>query len=176
MEKVIWRMSQHYNDMEEFRLADAYKMLYQGCLGPEHAIPDPEAVKQWLYKEWEDVEASSLEGLFVDISIQQPIYRINLRAAKAFEITKGQILEEFMSLAREFPKRPDLLREYWQKISQQIQNGKKLVCNPEDLAHFNREILKNDYPAVHHSSEYREINKPSYRLVDDINLDARFSE
>ncbi len=168
VEKVIWRMSQHYNDMGEFRLADAYKMAYQGCMGPEHAITGPNAVRQWLDKEWDKIEANSSEGLYVDLSIHQPIYRINLRTAKFFEITKDQIHDEFLNLAKIFPRRPDLLREIWAELTAQIKAGKELVCNPQELAEFNRTIEENDYPAVHHSLEYREINKPSYRLVDEI--------
>ncbi len=168
MEKVIWRMSQHYNDTEEFRLADAYKMVYQGCMGPEHAITDPDAVRQWLDKEWEGIEASSSEGLYVDLSIHQPVYRINLRAAKAFGITKTQIHEEFLNLAEIFVKHPDMLRDIWAEVTAQIKAGKKLVCNPQDLAEFNRTIEENNFPAVHHSPEYREKHKPAYRLVDEI--------
>lgn len=168
MEKVIWRISQHYNDMEEFHLADAYKMVYQGCMGPEHAITDPEAVKLWLDSEWKEIEASSSEGLYVDLSIHQPVYRINLRAAKVFGITKDQIHDEFVNLAEIFTKRPDLLRKIWAEVTNQIETGKELVCNPKELAQFNKMIEDNDYPAVHHSPEYREIHKPSYRLVDEI--------
>ena len=145
-------------------------------MGPEHAITSPDAVKEWLDNEWEEIEASTHDGLFSDITIHTPIYRINLRAAKAFEITKDQILEEFIDLAKTFPKRPDLLKEIWAEITNQIEAGKELVCNPQELAEFNLAIEKNDYPAVHHSKEYSEINKPSYRLVDEIIPDARFSE
>lgn len=137
-------------------------------MGPEHAITSPEAVKQWLDKEWDSVEASTHDGLFADVTVHTPIYRINLRAAKAFGITKEQIYNEFIDLAETFPKRPDLLKELWKEISHQIESGNELVCNPQELAQFNQGILKNDYPAVHHSPEYREIHKPAYRLVDEI--------
>ena len=168
VEKALALMRLHYLDFPEFMIADAYKLAYQGCMGPEHAVSDLDAVKQWLDKEWESIEASSSEGLYSDITIHMPIYRINLRAAKFFGIAKSQIHEEFVSLAEEFPERPDLLRDIWKEVSQAIESGGGIVCNPRDIEEFNSTIEKNDYPAVHHSPEYREIHKPAYRLVDEI--------
>ncbi len=168
MDKISMRIYIHSLDYPGFCIADAYKLVYQGCMGPEHAITSPEAVKQWLDKEWDSVEASTHDGLFADVTVHTPIYRINLRAAKAFGITKSQIHEKFLNLAEEFPKRPDLLIKIWAEISCQIELDNELVCNPKELAEFNKTIEENDFPAVHHSPEYREINKPAYRLVDEI--------
>ena len=178
LDKISMRVYIHSLDYPGFCIADAYKLVYQGCMGPEHAITSPEAVKQWLDKEWDSVEASSgsgllteastHDGLFADVTVHTPIYRINLRAAKAFGINKSQIHEEFLNLAKTFPKRLDLLKEIWAEISNQIESDNELVCNPKELAEFNKTIEENDYPAVHHSPEYREINKPAYRLVDEI--------
>ena len=168
LELINFRILVHYKDMPGFCIADAYKLIYQGCMGSEHAITSPDAVKQWLDKEWEELQASTHEGLYSDVSIHIPIYRINLRAAKAFGITKDQILEEFIDLVQTFPKRPDLLRQIWAELTAQIKAGKDIVNNPHELEEFNRAIEKNDFPAVHHSPEYRKINKPAYRLVDEI--------
>lgn len=168
LDKILWRLSQHTNDYEGYQLDDAYKLVYQGCMGPEHAITSPDAVRQWLDKEWESIEASSHEGLYSDITIHYPIYRINLRAAKAFGITQAQIYNEFMGLARVFPKRPDLLRIIWKGVSQQIKDDDCIVWNPQDIDKFNVMILQNDFPPIHHSLEYNEKNKPAYRLVDEI--------
>ena len=168
LETITGRVRIHYLDFPGFCIADAYKLIYQGCMGPGHAISDPEAVKQWLDREWESIEASSHEGLYADVTVHRPIYRINLRAAKAFGITKNQIHDEFINLAETFPERPDLLREIWVEISRQIEAGKELVCNPQNLEEFNKLVGDNDYPAMHHSPEYAKINKPSYRLVDNI--------
>ena len=168
MEKVSGRIYIHYLDFPGFCIADAYKLVYQGCMGPGHAIADPEAVKQWLDREWESIGASSHDGLYSDVTIHFPVHRINLRAAKFFDVSKGRILEEFINLAEVFPKRPDLLREIWTEISQQIEAGKELVCNPGELANFNAKLEENDYPAMHHSRKYAEINKPAYRLVNEI--------
>jgi len=168
LEKTLLRLSQQTNDYEGYQLADAYKLVYQGCMGPEHAISDEVTVIKWLDKEWDSIEASSHEGLYSDIAIHAQIHRINLRAAKSFGISKEQICEEFMDLAKVFPKRPDLLRTIWKGVSQQIKDGDCIVWNPQDIDKFNIEIFKNNFPAVHHSSEYREKNKPAYRLIGEI--------
>lgn len=168
VEMILGRVRIHYLDFPGFCIADAYKLVYQGCMGPGHAISDLEAVKQWLDREWESIEASSHEGIYSDVTIHKPVYRINLRAAKAFGISKSVILNDFVNLAQTFPKQPDLLRELWAEIGHQIETGKELVCNPLDLEEFNKLVEENDYPAMHHSTNYVEINKPSYRLVDEI--------
>lgn len=168
LEKISIRIQIHYLDFPGFCIADAYKLVYQGCMGPEHAITDPGAVKQWLDKEWESIEASSHDGLYSDVTVHSPVHRINLRVAKAFGISKEIILKEFIELAGTFEKRPDLLGEIWSEISRQIDSGMELVCNPQEIEEFNKLILKNDYPAVHHSTEYAENNRPTYRLINKI--------
>lgn len=168
LELVSTRVRIHYLDFPGFSIADAYKLVYQGCMGPEHAISDLDAVKQWLDREWDSIEASSHDGLYSDTTIHSPVHRINLRAAKAFGISKEIILERFIGTADKFQKRPDLLRELWAEISIQIETGKELVRNPQDLEEFNKLVKENDYPAMHHSPEYAKKNKPAYRLVNNI--------
>ena len=144
MERISGRVRIHYLDFPGFCIADAYKLIFQGCMGPEHAISDPEAVKQWMDREWESVEASSHDGLYADVTVHAPVYRINLRAAKAFGISREKILEDFVKLADTFQKRPDLLRELWAEISSQIEAGKELGDAPlrqEIEIHLHHQLL-----------------------------------
>ena len=92
LEMISVRVRIHYLDFPGFCIADAYKMVYQGCMGPGHAITDPEAVKEWLDDEWESIEASSHEGIYSDMTVHTQVYRINLRAAKVFGISKASTL------------------------------------------------------------------------------------
>ena len=168
LEKIVTRVYIHYLDYPGFCLADAYKLIYQGCMGPEHAVSSPDAVKEWMDKEWESIEASSHDGLYSDVTVHMPVHRINLRAAKFIGVPKEKIVEEFIELAGIFPKRPDLLRELWDEISRQIEEGRELVNDPHELEEFNKVLEKNDYPAIHHSESYAKHNRPAYRLVGRI--------
>ncbi len=168
LDRIIWRIQQHFLDFPEFRLADAYKLVYQGCMGPEHAASDEDAVWKWLDKEWAGLEPKTGEGLYQDISVHMPIYRINLRAAKALGIKKERIHREFVKLAREFPKEPVYLHEIWSRVSKEVRSGNELVVNPDELETFNLILVENDYPAIHHSQRFREANRPAYRLVNEI--------
>ena len=111
-----------------------------------------------LGTEYERIIIDILEDLF-------QIDRINIRAAKAHGISREKIHEEFMELGRTFPQRPELLRELWEEVSRHIVDSQNLVQNPEALEKFNAVLEENDYPAMHHSEDYRKNNRPAYRLV-----------
>jgi hypothetical protein len=155
----------HLKKYPKMRIADAYKLLFQACLGSEHAIENREAAEDWLAKEWSSISSESAEELYEDLSIHYPIYRMNLKPAKARGIAPSIIMNAFISVGNEFPKKQEIFTNLWENISRKIRVGKVLLADAQNIEEFDELVRKNDYPAMHHSREYSEAYRPAYRLV-----------
>ena len=76
-ERAAALVGQHLEVYPEMRIADVYKLLYQACMGAEHAITDAESVERWLLTEWDSLEVkpgggpgeASDEELYEDLSL-----------------------------------------------------------------------------------------------------------
>lgn len=158
-------VSHHLKKYPQMQITDVYKLLYQACMGAEHALDDPEAVKVWFDIEWEAIVGNPDEELYEDISLHHPIYRINLRSAKARDIPPSRILEEFKLVGSEFPKNPGVFTNVWDIVSRNIRAGNITLPDAEKIDGFNVNIIEHYYPPTHHSREYAEAYKPAYRLV-----------
>jgi hypothetical protein len=155
----------HLKKYPECRIADVYKLLFQACLGPEHAITNRETLEDWLAKEWSSISPDFREELYEDLSLHHPIYRINLRPAKAKGIVSSKIIDAFISVGNGFPKKPEVFTNLWEIISRKTRAGQILLADAENIEEFDELVRENDYPAVHHSREYSEAYRPAYRLV-----------
>jgi len=158
-------VSQHLKKYPEMRIADVYKLLFQACLGSEHAITNRETMEDWLTKEWVSISSNQNEELYEDLSIHYPIYRINLRPAKASGIAPSKIMNAFISVGKEFPKRPEIFTNLWGIISRRVKAGKILLADAANIDDFDNLVKEKNYPAVHHSREYSDEYMPAYRLV-----------
>ncbi|MBI5001138.1 MAG: hypothetical protein HZB92_06395 [Euryarchaeota archaeon] len=147
------------------RVADIYKLLFQSCMGPEHAITNERAVKNWLSEEWRSIDESEEEPLYDDITINHPVFRLNLAPAKARGIPQGRVLRAFLALGEEFEKDRALLEDVWTAAAREMESGGLAIGDADGLAEFNRLVALGDFPAVRHSMEYAEAYKPAYRLV-----------
>jgi hypothetical protein len=161
-EKLV---SRHLEKYPQMRIADVYKLLYQACMGAEHALSDRESLEKWLSQEWDSIEANENECLYDDLSLHHPIYRINLRAAKVKDITSPQILDEFIRLGNEFPRNPEVLTNSWDLILRKFKAGKIELPDVDDIDEFDELVRKNQFPPMHHSMEYSEEYLPAYRLL-----------
>jgi len=172
-ERAVALVCQHLEIYPQMRIADVYKLLYQACMGAEHAITDEESVEHWLLEEWETFGEGSVEcpregqeeDLYEDLSLHTPIYRINLRPAKAKAVKPSLILEEFIRLGNGYPKNELVLTSTWEVISRKIRSGIIFLPDPEGIDEFNELVCENRFPPIHHSKEYSEAYRPAYRLV-----------
>ena len=164
-ERVMGLVIQHLERYPEMRITDVYKLLYQSCMGPGHAMTNCANATTWLMQEWEVVQADEHDKLFEDIAIFHPLYRINLGPAKARGIRPDKIVDAFVSCCNEFPKNPDLFRTVWATVSGNIRSGNIVVPDAAGLEDFNCLVKEKQYPAMHHSREYSDAYGPAYRLV-----------
>jgi hypothetical protein len=163
-------------------LVDIYKCLHQGEFGIGHMIDSSVNFRNRLFHDILKSHPTSDEPILENVSIDGIVMRLNLRPFRALfdkniekachilaevclkssENTKGDN-ERFFSLLYGFR---DLNREGELRI------GKASFIFPTDIVdHFLREVKKIAYriceiPVFSHSSSYRQLNEPSYRVID----------
>lgn len=163
-------------------LLDIYKCLHQGEFGVGHLIDVSDRFRKQLFYEMARIQPTSDEPLLENVSINGTVLRLNLRPFRAIfgndiendcnmlaevcikssEITKGDP-EGFFSLLSGFR---DLNR------AGELRVGKAIYLFPTDMVdHFLGEVKKlahrmGEIPVFSHSPSYRQLNEPSYRVVD----------
>lgn len=154
-----------YKRSPKAEIQDFYKVVFQSVFGAGHLIKDPTSAVQYLFEEWENLEESKSEDLLTNISLNLPIYRLNLKRAKSEKIPMKEIADAFLDGCSKFhnPKQ-DTFPEILSKVAEIIED--KPFC-------FSREEIENhlplnqstNFPIMHHSQIYRALYKPRYRVI-----------
>ena len=157
-------IKKHQQTKKNFSNQDSYKLIYQGVFGVAHILQIPEQAKKYLAKEMESVEETNNEPLIENISVSGELVRINLRPFKKSGGSVEKLFEIMIRSAKETNGDLEKFLTQWGEFKQAVING-RLKFNIQELEKFDRKVKAENYPAVHHSPEYREANKPAYRVV-----------
>jgi len=145
----------------EMKVQDCYTLVYQGVMGRGPAVSSAGAAEDWLRQEILDSSVfPSKEPLFEEISPDGAVLRINLRPFLAAAGDTDRLLTAFIRTGREFRGSSYTLFEWWSALVS-MQNR----FAPEDMKEFMDRQSRNNFPAVHHSSIYRELYMPAYRVA-----------
>ncbi len=155
-------LDQQFERYKKIQVQDVYKLLYQGVFGPEHFIC--EKTRQNMYEEFE--KAKPEKGImFEKISRVFDIYRVNIRAYKAYNGTKEDLFSLFQESANiktGNEKVFKLLWDWFKKI-----NDEKDYFSYEEIEAFEKKYsIPEQLPVLHHSKKYRKANKPSYIIIN----------
>ena len=143
---------------------DLYKLLHQGSLGSEHAVPDEAAVRAWLERELAGLGDGPEEPEIDPISPGGEIVRVHLRPYLAAGGDPERLLEAFVCTAREFVGSKEQLRSWGEAAERMAQEG-LLPFAPDELGRLLRDGEELGFPAAHHSRLYQELYRPAYRVV-----------
>lgn len=161
-------------------LTDIYKCLYQGEFGIGHSISSPQMFQEILARELQRTGQNTAEPLLEQVSPDGCIVRINLRPLRLLcpEIpTMLRLLTEVcLASAASRQGRTERFLESlaaFQELNRQgdLQAGGLILMFPPELvAAFLKQVrdfyLQHDtVPVLSHSSRYRRLNQPSYRVV-----------
>jgi len=160
--KVI--LKTQFKTYRSIMIQDIYKLFFQAAMGCEHAAADEKASFEILKKEITEMKSGPSERLFDTISPDGKIIRINLRpyieAGGNIEILNIRFIKSASAYKGSIKK----LLEFWCWFMEH-QRVIPMEFTKAALSRFIKEMEKNNYPAVHHSSEYRKSNSPAYRVV-----------
>jgi hypothetical protein len=141
------------------QIQDVYKLIHQATLGSEHAISNPESAYAWLERELSEMGDGMDEPVADPISADGEIVRVHLRPFLATGKSHKILFDAFLRTAKEYQGKLSTLEQYW-KIA--VSMGHFPVV---DMDEFIQRIKAQEYPAAHHSDEYKKLYRPAYRVV-----------
>ena len=149
----------HITRYPAMQIQDVYKLVHQAALGSEHAVSSPEHARQWMEREIAEMGAGPVEPVIDPISEDGQMLRVHLRPFVAQGGNPEILLDAFVRTANEFQGNVEYLKKYW-KIATGIEHFSTV-----EMGKFIRSMQVQDFPAMHHSSEYESLYRPAYRVV-----------
>lgn len=151
----------HLSDHPSTRPQDLIKLCYQAAFGAEHLLSDLSLAREWLERELNEVEAEDIP-LYENISDE--ICRVNLAAWKHRGLPADRLFELFAASAQIADGGEEALAQALDAAQRVVGQGLAGFSVDEWQA-FLDEYRGNGIRAVHHSPQYRESEKTSYRIV-----------
>jgi hypothetical protein len=152
-------LQSHFTRYPAMQIQDVYKLIHQSAMGSEHAVGDPKAAREWMEREIAEMDDGPSEPVVDPISPDGDIVRVHLRPYVLRGGSIEELVEAFIHTANEHRGEISLLERYW-TIAARLDNFP--VAGMDD---FIQSMKTENYPTVHHSSEYKNAYHPSYRVV-----------
>jgi hypothetical protein len=146
-------------------LRDIYKLIYQGAMGAEHSHPSAGEFITRLVNEFEQLTPNHSERILEPVRSDGSLSRLNLRAYKCRYQSAEQLIPCLLATVRTAGTSLDGLISNWQEFIDACAARRITTFSPEESEQFTRWLEENGYPAIHHSTVYRENYKPAYRLI-----------
>ena len=141
---------------------DIIKLCFQAAYGAEHLLYDLQAARAYFFREFEATEPRDIP-LYERISDQ--VCRVNLAAWRYRELPAEKLFDLFASSATVPRSGDSTFFEYIETV-ESLLNRNSCNVSIEDWQTYLTEYKKSGIRAVHHSTRYRESEKPAYRIVD----------
>jgi hypothetical protein len=145
-------------------LEDIYKLLHQAALGPAHAV-DGTAARLRLQSEIETLGDGPPEPLADPISPDGHLARVHLRPYLGRGLDPEALADAFAETARTWVPAPDKLARFCGCLGDLADSG-GIAFQRSAVESFMNARAAEGWPAVHHSTAFRERWKPAYRVVD----------
>lgn len=157
LEQILRKHAKRYPKMQP---TDAVKLIYQNEFGGGHLIRDEQVCLNYLRLEYESVEKDASIPLYEDIG--NGIVRANLAAVKEEDLE--QLGRDFIRSTAEHKGNMDSFLCKLAVLKTLTAEG-IFLFSINELDTYLAEYEKEGYPAVSHSTEYRECYKPAYRII-----------
>jgi len=155
-------MRQQIERYPVLHIEDAYKLVYQGTLGIEHLLTDTLAAKNYLEQEWRAIPAVDDEPVYDIISPDSQWVRLHLKRYKAAGGNTDAVWRAMLRSAKTGDRK--IFMQRWQEFMSLV-DEQRLPFDRDELLAFDRQMTQAGYPAIHHSSAYREAYQPAYRIL-----------
>ncbi len=139
---------------------DIIKQCYQAAKGAEHLLSDLAVARAYLQKEW---DATPPEERPLYEAISSRVCRVSIAAWKHYGRTADELFDLFAASATVPMGDDTLLETYLTQVREvlAIHRPELLPSWEETLAAYKQAGM----PAIHHSTSYRQAEKPAYRVV-----------
>lgn len=167
LSEILTVHRQRYPLMEP---ADYGKLLYQNEFGPEHMITNPEDVRAWLLKEWEETVqpqpafAAAKPAANIE-EIGNHLFRFHLIDGYDIPIAAPLLARLFFLTAKQHQGTAEGLRE---KLTLLREYSKKPDAGFPNCDSWLDAYLQAGCPSLHHSEIFRQAYAPHYRILRDV--------
>ena len=141
------------------QIQDVYKLIHQGAMGSEHAVSNVEGVRKWMERELVEMGTGPDDPLLDPISADGLIVRVHLRPFVVQGGDTDKLLDAFIQTANTFRGDTQVLESCWQAALETEHFPRAAMDS------FFQSMRAQNYPAVHHSTEYEESYRPANRVV-----------
>ncbi len=161
---MIHLIERHLTRYPAMQPVDVYKLVYQCCMGVGHAIPDTGSVLEMLTSELDRIDQGPDEPIIDPISPSGHIIRVHLRPFRKARLDPRRLADAFLETARSILPDTEALLRSWSSVTDHLETR---VMNrfAGDLDALNRLLIGHNFPAMHHSREYSDQYRPSYRVI-----------
>ena len=173
-EQLLRLLRGHLYHRREVQIQDIYKLLYQGVFGAEHLLSDYARARAYLQEEWQRTAADPSELLTEPAAIDGEIIRVNLSRCRADGLSCDDLWRIFVQ-SNKGSGSTEELRHLWSEFGE-LCRRKLLPFEAAAVVRFGEQMEAENYPARHHSSEYRQANRPAYRIVRRRVFNALFTD
>ena len=149
------------------RSTDIYKLIYQAAMGSAHGVQSIDSAREHFEKETSCIGSGPVEPMVDIIAHDGSVCRINIRPYLQNGYNPDKLIEMFCRTAEEFTGSTIKLELYCWWILRMKADG-LLTADIQDIDQYLTEMAESGYPAVHHSSIYRNAYSPSYRVIKSV--------
>ena len=146
------------------RSGDLYKLIYQAAMGSAHRVRSIDSARRYLKEEISNIGIGPVEPVVDIIAHDGSVCRINIRPYLRAGYSSEKLIGMFARTAEEFTGSTVKLELYCWWLLRMTADG-LLSANIQDINQYLTEMAESGYPAVHHSSVYRNAYSPSYRVI-----------
>lgn len=161
MDALLLLLTEYLIRYPESEIDDVVKLLYQQQLGTGHAVPNFDAAHKYISKERENLPLIDSLPLFESIGNNR--FRLHLNAHKSSLLSSETIARLFTAQKEEADNLSSFINAL-DKLSSFIVE-EHLPFVKEYFALFMQAYRQNQYPSLHHSSNYKKAYSPAYRVV-----------
>ena len=138
---------------------DFVKFLYQAYLGGGHLIVSEEENYKYLLKEYSEIKYDENHILYEDIS--DDLVRVHLEALKEDEL---KLYHRLFMLSSSYSQSKEDFIFALEKVGNMIKDG-LLPLSYEEYKTYTLKYKEENYPLVRHTSSFRDMYHPHYRLM-----------
>ena len=154
----------HLTHKQNLQVQDVYKLLYQSVYGPAHILSNLDAARAYLENELSQIDSVNEENLFEPLSLDKKIVRVNLRPYKSLGGKTEMLFQVLQESAGTIRGNEKDFSDLWETFITLV-NSQKYDFDKKAVALIDEQIQRVGIKQMHHSSEYRRANEPSYRVI-----------
>ena len=162
---MIEIIQQHLTKYPNMQIRDAAKLIYQNEFGGGHMIANPSISLERIHEEYITLDQSIQHQETVIESIGNNMSRIYL-SSLSNGLREETLNEMFVQSAN---NKKGTVKDFEKKLEvflNACKNG-TLPFPESEVISFIKNWREKGYPAISHSSVYREAYHPAYRVIED---------